>query len=63
MNTKQNKKYIRNGEKSYFESDEHLRTVWWLHESEQLEEELSDEEVAEINEYVRNANNPDLWEI
>ncbi len=60
---KQIKKYIRNGKESYFEDDEHLRSVWWMNEAEQLEEELLSEEIEEINEYVRNSNDPNLWEI
>ena len=57
------KKYIRNGKKSYFKSDDELRMVWWLYNAEQLKDELSDEEIEEINQYVRESKDPNLWEI
>ena len=57
------KKFIRNGKKSYFKDDDHLRMVWWLFNAEQLEEQLSEEEIEEINQYIRKEKDPNLWEI
>jgi len=37
--------------------------LWWLHESEQLKEKLSREEVDHINRYVRESGRGDMWEI
>ncbi len=44
-------------------TEDEIRMLWWLHESEQLQEKLTKEEVDEINTYVRNSNDPNLWEI
>ena len=37
--------------------------LWWLHESEQLKEKLSREDIDKINQYVRENPNSDMWEI
>ena len=44
-------------------SNEQIRLLWWLHESEQLEEKLSREEVDQINHYVREYGGGNMWEI
>jgi len=62
-NSMNEKKFIRNGKKSYFKDDDHLRMVWWLFNAEQLEEQLSEEEIEEINQYIRKEKDPNLWEI
>jgi hypothetical protein len=42
---------------------EQIMTLWLLHESEQLKEKLSKEDVDEINQYIRKLDDPDLWEV
>jgi len=44
-------------------SNEQIRLLWWLHESEQLEEKLSREEVDQINEYVKESGGLNMWRI
>ncbi len=34
-------------------TEDEIRMLWWLHESEQLEEKITKEEIDEINEHVR----------
>ena len=44
-------------------TEDEIRMLWWLHESEQLQEKLTKEEVDEINDFVKKSNDPNLWEI
>ncbi|MDZ7612189.1 MAG: hypothetical protein U5L10_05480 [Candidatus Moranbacteria bacterium] len=57
------KEFYRDGKKSYFKDDGHLRLVWWLHITGKLEEKLSKEEIEEINQYIKEKKDPNLWEI
>ncbi|KKP58914.1 MAG: hypothetical protein UR51_C0002G0067 [Candidatus Moranbacteria bacterium GW2011_GWF1_34_10] len=38
-------------------------TLWWLHESKQLKEKLTKEEVQKINQFVKDHPDLDMWEI
>lgn len=58
---KSEKKYLRNGKPSYFESETHLRTVWLVHY--QFPEPLTKEQKEEINQFVRESGDSNLWEI
>lgn len=58
---KSEKKYLRNGKPSYFEDETHLRTVWLLHY--QFTEPLTQEQKDEINQFVRESGDSNLWEI
>ena len=40
-----------------------IRLIWYLHVVEQLEEELSKDEVNQINTYIKDHPDEDMWGI
>jgi hypothetical protein len=44
-------------------TDDQIKLIWWLHEAEQLKEKLSNDEVDQINDYIRNHPGSEMWEI
>lgn len=44
-------------------TEDQIRQLWYLYVSEQLEEELSNDDIEQINDYIRKSGDDELWEI